>query len=122
MNKQFIIGNLTGDPQQRVTQNGKDVCAFTVAVNRRGQTQEADFFHVTVWDKLAGICGKNLKKGKKVLVIGRTSVSTYQAKDGTIRAVLELTAEEVQFLSPREQPAGQQQGYQEVSSDDLPWG
>ena len=107
MNKLTIIGNLTRDPELRTTSTGVNVCSFTVAVNRRGRRDdqngqpEADFFRVTAWRQLADICGKYLAKGRKVCVVGPVSVRTYQANDGTTRASLEVTADEVEFLSSR---------------------
>ena len=107
MNKLTIIGNLTRDPELRTTSAGVNVCSFTVAVNRRGRRDdqsgqpEADFFRVTAWRQLADICSKYLAKGRKVCVIGPVSVRTYQANDGTTRASLEVTADEVEFLSSR---------------------
>ena len=123
MNKLIIIGNLTKDADNRVTQTGHAVTTFTVAVNRRpvkeGQP-EADFFRVTTWDKLAELC-KTLTKGKKVCVVGPVSVSLYRAQDGSARASLDVMANEVQFLSPKE-PKPEQPGYVAVDSNDLPWG
>ena len=107
MNKLTIIGNLTRDPEVRTTATGINVCSFTVAVNRRGRRDdqngqpEADFFRVTAWRQLADICGKYLAKGRKVAVIGPVSVHTYTGSDGTTRASLEVTADEVEFLSSR---------------------
>lgn len=123
-----IIGNLTKDADSRITQSGHNVTSFTVAVNRRrraeGGQPEADFFRVTVWDKLAEIC-KTLTKGKKVAVIGAVSVSTYQAQDGSTRASLDVMANEVEFLSPKEQKteteAPKSDGFVEVGDDDLPF-
>ena len=107
MNKLTIIGNLTRDPELRTTQSGVNVCTFTVAVNRRrsanaGEGQpEADFFRVTVWRQLGENCHKYLAKGRKVCVIGPVSVNTYTGNDGTTRASLEVTADDVEFLTPR---------------------
>ena len=107
MNKLTIIGNLTRDPEVRTTATGINVCSFTVAVNRRGRRDdqngqpEADFFRVTAWRQLADICGKYLAKGRKVAVIGPVSVHTYTGSDGTTRASLEVTADDVEFLSSR---------------------
>lgn len=75
---------------------------------------------MTTWDKLAEIC-KSLTKGKKVAVTGPISVSLYRAQDGSTRASLDLMANEVEFLSPRE-PKPEQPGYVAVDSNDLPWG
>ena len=103
MNRLIIIGNLTADPTSRTTQAGKDVCSFTVAVNRRRKVEgqpEADFFRVSAWGKMAETCQKYLSKGRKVAVVGSISVSTYQAQDGTTRASMDVFAEDVEFLSP----------------------
>ena len=105
MNKLTIIGNLTKEPELRTTQAGKDVCTFTVAVNRRktgnNDKPEADFFRVTTWEAMAKICKQYLAKGRKVAVIGPVSVHTYQTQDGETRAQMEVIANEVEFLSPK---------------------
>jgi single-strand DNA-binding protein len=104
MNKLTIIGNLTKDPELRTTQSGISVCSFTVAVNRRrrdGQEPETDYFRVTAWRQLAEICAKFTQKGKKVAVTGPVSVSTFTGSDGTTRASLDVTADDIEFLSPR---------------------
>ncbi len=142
MNKLTIIGNLTRDPELRTTSSGTAVCSFTVAVNRRkhadGQ-QEADFFRVSAWRQLGENCQRYLAKGRKVAVVGPVTVNTYQANDGSTRAQLEVTADDVEFLSSRSEegsaynapyqaaPAPQapsvpdMAGYQEVDGDDLPF-
>lgn len=106
MNRITIIGNLTRDPESRTTQAGKDVCSFTVAVNRRQKDQNgnnvADFFRVSAWNEMGHSCQKYLSKGKKVAVVGSVSVSTYTAQDGTTRASMDIMAQEVEFLSPRD--------------------
>lgn len=107
MNRLTIIGNLTRDPEMRAvnTANGQvSVCDFSVAVNRRNRAEgqpEADFFRVTAWRGLAENCHKFLAKGRKVAVVGEVSVRTYTGSDGTTRASLEVTANDVEFLSPR---------------------
>ena len=136
MNKLTIIGNLTRDPELRTTQSGISVCSFTVAVNRRrtqGQQPEADFFRVSAWRQLGENCGKWLVKGKKVCVVGPVSVSTYQGNDGNTRAQLEVTAEDVEFLSPAgqveetpqaapaQQTASAPAGFTAVETDELPF-
>ena len=118
MNRLTIIGNLTRDPELRSTTAGDSVCDFTVAVNRRGrrdaqngQQQEADFFRVSAWRQLGENCNKYLAKGRKVAVTGSVRVRTYQANDGSTRASLEVTAEDVVFLSPRGEGDGMTGGY-----------
>lgn len=106
MNCLHIIGNLTRDPESRTNSNGKSVCNFTVAVNRRGRRdaqgeQEADFFRVAAWGVMGENCQKYLAKGRKVAVTGSVSVHTYQAQDGSTKASMEVFANEVEFLSQR---------------------
>lgn len=86
------------------------MCNFTLAVNRRKTAQqdhpEADFFSVAAWNELGENCSKYLAKGRKAAVVGSVSVRTYQAKDGTTKAQMEVLAQEVEFLTPRgEEPA-----------------
>ena len=108
MNKIILIGNLTRDPEMRTTSTGLNVCSFTIAVNRRRSSQnnnnqpEADFFRITAWRQLGELCQKYLAKGRKVCVTGSVSVSTYEGKDGTTRASLDVTADDIEFLSSRQ--------------------
>ncbi len=134
MNKLTIIGNLTRDPELRTTTSGISVCSFTVAVNRKRQQDkepEADYFRVTAWRERGEICAKYLQKGKKVCVIGPVSVSVNTSNtNGKTYANLEVTAEEVEFLSGRQEAPEQQQpepvkdpetGFEQVNLDDLPF-
>ena len=131
MNKLIIIGNLTRDPELRTTATGLSVCSFTVAVNKRrqqGQPEEADYFRVTAWRERGETCAKFLQKGKKVMVCGPVSVSTYTNNNGDTKATLEVTADEVEFLSPRvsdTQPEPEkkdaQTGFAQVETDELPF-
>lgn len=132
MNKLTIIGNLVRDPELRSTQSGISVCTFTVAVNRRRKAEgqpEADFFRVSAWRQLGESCAKYLAKGRKVAVVGAVSVQTYQANDGTTRASLEVTADDVEFLSSRNEQAGESAvpasleglGAEAVSDEDAPF-
>lgn len=116
MNKVFLIGNLTRDPELRTTPSGVSVCSFTIAVNRRrannaeaGQP-EADFFRVSAWRQLGDICSKYLAKGRKVSVVGTVSASAYIGNDGQARASLEVQADDVEFLTPRSE-AGEAPAY-----------
>lgn len=136
MNKLIIVGNLTRDPELRTTQNGKNVCTFTVAVNRR-KGDEADFFRVTAWDQLGDNCQRYLAKGRKVAVVGSVSVNSYTTQNGEHRASLEVSASEVEFLSSKNEgqqngeyatqtvreaaPTNVPVGYEEVTDDDLPF-
>lgn len=133
MNKLTIIGNLTRAPESRTTKNGKNVCNFTVAVNRRGAQPETDYFRVQAWDKLGDNCQKYLDKGRKVCVMGPVYVETYTANNGETRANMNVLAQDVEFLSSRSdaeqtdpKPAAPTDnaipsGFEEVEDDDLPF-
>lgn len=143
MNKLTIIGNLTRDPELRTVGSGISVCDFTVAVNRRRSSQnagnqpEADFFRVTAWRQQAEICAKYLAKGRKVCVMGPVTARTYQANDGTTRVSLEVTADDIEFLTSRAEseamgngysapaaapaPMAQNNGFTAVETDELPF-
>ena len=132
MNKIIIIGNLTGTPELRVTQSGVSVCQFTVAVNGRRKDDGATFFRVTAWRALGETCHKYLDRGRKVMVCGTVSASAYTGRDGKPRASIEVTAEDVEFLSAmvhdaqaaQEEPAQQHDtegGFTAVETEDLPF-
>lgn len=126
MNYVSMIGRLTKIPDIRQTNTGKNVCTFTLAVNRRykdadGKTT-ADFFSVQVWGKLAEVCARYLDKGKKIYVAGELRNRSYDAKDGTKRTVTEIIANEVEFLSPKAEPAMPPvEEWQQVEDSDLPF-
>ena len=104
MNHLIIIGNVTRDPSTRYVQTAKGqklVCNFTVAVNNR-KTEDAQFFRVTAWDRLAELCRDFTGKGKKVCVTGSVSARVYTPEGGEARAEIDVMAHEVEFLSPRE--------------------
>ena len=101
-----LIGRLGADPQVRETDRG-NVANFRVAVNRKwksadGETQEAtEWVDVSAWGALADVCARYLTKGRRVWVRGRPQARAYE-KDGELRAALQVTAREIQFLgSPR---------------------
>lgn len=103
MNKVYLIGNLTRDPELSETTSGVAFCRFAIAVNRtfvnQEGTREADFFNITVWRAQAENCGKFLKKGSKVAIVGSLQNRTYEDKEGVKRTVTDIVANEVEFLS-----------------------
>ena len=105
MNKVILIGNLTKDPEQSYTPSNICVCRFTVAVNRSYSSQngdkQTDFLPVVCWRNQAENCAKHLKKGSKVGVSGSIQTRTYDDANGVRRYVTEIVADEVQFLSTR---------------------
>jgi single-strand DNA-binding protein len=105
MNKVILIGNLTRDPELTETPSGVAVCRFAIAVSRdyasSDGTRETDFFNITVWRGRAENCGKYLKKGNKVAIVGSLQNRSYEDKDGIKRNVTDVIANEVEFLTPR---------------------
>lgn len=105
MNKVFLIGNLTRDPELTVTPSGVSLCRFSIAVSRRyagsDGTRETDYFNIVVWRNQADNCNRFLKKGSKAAVIGSIQTRTYDKQDGTKGYATDIVAEEVQFLSSR---------------------
>lgn len=104
MNKVFLIGNLTRDPELSTIPSGVSVCRFSIAVNRRFRNangeQETDFFNIVVWRQQGENCAQYLKKGSKVSVIGQIQNRTYEV-DGVKRYATDIVADEVEFLTPK---------------------
>ena len=103
MNKVYLIGNLTRDPELSETTSGIALCRFSIAVNRNysgsdGERQ-TDFFNIIVWRTQAENCGRYLKKGSKVAIVGSLQNRTYEDKEGVKRTVTDIVASEVEFLS-----------------------
>ncbi len=107
INKAFVLGNVTRDPEMRYTPNGQGVTSFAVATNRRwkdasGSVQEDTQFHdVVAWGKTAEAVSQILKKGNKVAVIGRLQTRGWDAPDGTKRSRTEIVMEDFVPLTPK---------------------
>lgn len=93
------MGRLTRDPEQRTTTSGKTVVSFSLAVDRVGQDDQADFFDITAWEKLGELVVQYLGKGRRVLVQGRLRQDSWDDKEtGKKRSRVEVTATDVTFL------------------------
>lgn len=107
LNKVFLMGNLTRDPDLRTTPSGASVCEFGLAVNRRftvngSERDETCFVDITVWSKAAENCKRFLEKGSPVLIEGRLQLDQWDDRDGGgKRSKLRVVAEQVQFLNSR---------------------
>lgn len=113
MNKVYLIGNLTRDPEVSETSSGVPYCRFSIAVNRNFTNAEgnrdADFFNIIVWRGQAEPCGRFLKKGSKIAVVGSLQNRNYEDKDGVKRTVVDIVASEVEFLTTnRSEEEGQE--------------
>ena len=101
MNKVFLIGRLSRDPDLRHTTSGMAVCQINVAISRRtgqGRDPETDFINVVVWDKQAENVAKYLAKGRQVAVEGRIQTRSYDNNEGKKTYVTEVVANNVEFL------------------------
>lgn len=105
MNKVILIGNLTRDPELSQTNSGISVCRISIAVSRRyaspDGSRETDFFNVTAWRAIAENCAKYLKKGSKIAVVGSIQNRSYEAQDGSKRFTTDIMADEIEFLSTK---------------------
>lgn len=120
MNKVFLIGNLTREPESNTTASGIQMCRFSIAVGRRFKNaegeNETDFFNIIAWRGLADTCGKYLHKGSKVAIVGSLQTRSYDAEDGTKKYVTEVVAEEVEFLTPKGTSDAQLNGSADISN------
>lgn len=103
MNKVFLIGNITRDPELAETTSGVKVCRFSLAVNRNyagsDGERKTDFFNVTAWRGLGENIAKFVKKGNKLAVVGSIEVRNYEDGQGIKRTSVDVTAQDVEFLT-----------------------
>jgi len=132
LNKVFLIGNLTRDPELRYTPSGMPVADVGLAINRvyragdgGDRKEETCFVDVTFWGKQAETVGKYLKKGRPILVEGRLKFDTWTSQDGGKRSKLSVVGERFQFLGSRPDAGGgaPEAGPAEVpdDEDDIPF-
>jgi len=106
LNKVFIVGRLTSDPELRTTPSGMEVATIGVATNRnwvdrQGEKKESTEFHnVVIWGRQANIVKQFLNKGSMILIEGRLQTRTWEGKDGQTRRTTEVIAERIQ-LGPK---------------------
>lgn len=99
INQVILMGRLTRDPEQRTTTSGKTIASFSIAVDRGGQDDQADFFDVTAWEKLGELVVQYLSKGRRCLVQGRLRQDSWDDKEtGKKRTRIEVVATDVTFL------------------------
>ena len=123
LNKVFLMGNLTRDPELRYVPSGAPVATFGLAVNRRFMTQHGEkkddvcFVRIVVFGKQAESCSQHLSKGRLVFIEGRLQYRVWE-QEGQKRSAMDVVADRVQFLgSPR--PAGGTQTGTESSQEEF---
>lgn len=103
-NQAIVMGNLTRDPEMRSTPSGQNVTSFSVATNRSWQDQSGErkdaveYHNIVAWGKLAELVNEYLKKGRKVLVVGRLQTRSWDAEDGSKRQRTEIVASDINFV------------------------
>ena len=123
LNKTFLIGNLTRDPELRYIPSGTAVASFGLAVNRTYTNSDGEkvddvcFIDIVAWNRLAEICGQYLTKGKPVFVEGRLQMNSWEQEDGKKRSKLKVIAQNIQFLSG----GGKANAEEEGADDSVPF-
>ena len=104
LNKVFLIGRLTRDPELRFMPNGEAVCNFGLATsekwkNKNGEpTEKTEFHNITLYRRTAEVAGQYLKKGSQVYIEGRIQSRKYTGKDGIERTAYEIIGSEMKML------------------------
>lgn len=104
LNKVFLIGRLTADPELRHTTNDIAVASFSVAVNRRarsGEQPQADFIDIVAWRQQAEFVSRFFKKGSAIFVSGSLQLRTWKDNQGNNRRTFEVVADDLQFVESR---------------------
>ncbi len=130
MNKVILIGRLTRDPEARYATNERGeqtcICRYTLACDRRGQKDKADFVSCVAFGKSGEFAEKYLKKGTKICVTGRIQTGSYTNKDGQKVYTTDVVVEEHEFCESKNQaaaaPAAATVQQQEISFIDIPDG
>lgn len=99
-----LMGNITNDPELKMTTTGKSVCTFSVAVNRftRGQTK-ADFWRVEAWSSTAEFVSRNFHKGNQILISGELMTDSYTDKNGVERTMTKIKADRASFCGKKDE-------------------
>jgi len=132
LNKVFVMGNLTRDPELRYTPNGQGVANFGVATNRRWTTpegekrDEVEFHNIVVWGRQAEVINQYLKKGNPIFIEGRLKTQNWEGQDGVRRNRTEVVVESFQFIGSgggnrNQDQSSDDQGYSQQSGQDRPF-
>ena len=112
MNKIMLIGNLGRDPEMNYTPSGVAVTKFSLAVSHASKTAsgerqtETEWFNIVAWRNLAETCNSYLKKGNKVFIEGRLTLRKYTDRNGVERTSLEVIANDMEMLTPKDRQSG----------------
>lgn len=122
MNKVFLIGNLTRDPELTETSGGVKICRFSIAVNRNytgaDGERKTDFFNVTAWRGLGETVARYAHKGDKIAVSGSVELRNYEDSEGVKRMGVDIAAQDVEFLTPKSSASDGEKPTLQASDDD----
>jgi single-strand DNA-binding protein len=124
MNKIMLIGNLGKDPEMNYTPSGIALTKFSLAVNRITKSstgekeKETEWFNIIAFRQLAETCNSYLHKGSKVYIEGRLSQRKYTDKNGIERWMVEVIANEMEFLTPKSEQSGSSSEFLAGSPDE----
>ena len=134
LNVVITMGRLTKDPELRVTDSGKSVTSFTVAVDNKFDKEKTDFLDVIAWRQTAEFVCKYFRKGSMIAIQGRLATRTWEDKNGNKRKAVEIIADNVSFCGDKKEatytaytpsvdiaPPADDEDFREIPEDDLPF-
>lgn len=125
MNKVFLIGRITADPELRYTTSNKAYSRLTLAVNRNYKNEDgdtpADFISIVAWDKIAEVIEKYLKKGSKIAVSGKIQTGSYDKEDGSRGYLTDVIVSDLEFLDNKPKDSKPAPEYAESTTENDPF-
>lgn len=103
MNIIILKGRLTKNPEIKQTASGVSVCTFSIAVNRKFKSDEADFINCTAWRQAAEFISKYFKKGQEICINGSLQVRKWQDNDGNTRYATDVVVENAEFCGSKKE-------------------
>lgn len=119
-NKVIIGGRLTGDPELKQTPSGISVASFTVAVNRRGKSDQSDFFNVTAWRGTAEFICQYFRKASSICIVGELQTRSWTDGQGNKRFAMDIVATEAQFVDKKSEMRGEYDDSEYNAAPDVP--
>lgn len=121
-NLSVLIGRLVADPELRSTSTGVPVTSFRIAVDRAYQKDVTDFLDIVAWRERAEFVCQHFHKGKLILVVGSVQSRNYVDKDNNKRTAVEVVADNIRFVGPKEKKADSEEDAPAPPEKKLPAG
>lgn len=119
MNQVNLVGRFVRDPEEKVTESGKQRATFTLAVPKSFKTasgQEADFIYCVAWGRQAELVTTYCEQGQLVAIVGRIQTRSYEREDGERRYVTEVVVERIHFLAKKSTSTQKTEQYEELDT------